>query len=66
MTPEQKRRIDIITKRWRVAEQADNRKISQAIFDIGYLTGIIMYLEQEIELEVTAHREDMERFSGNE
>ncbi len=48
MTAEQKKNIETITRRWHNAEQVDNRKISQAIFDIGYLTGVIFYLEEQL------------------
>ncbi len=61
MTEEQMKRLKEISRRWHNAEKADNRQIAQAVLDIGYLTGIIMLIEQELESEFNAHREDMER-----
>lgn len=48
MTPEQKKRLDEISARWRKAETGDNRHTAQAVYDIAYLTGIIFDLEDRL------------------
>ncbi len=48
MTESQRKKLEEISKRWHNAEKTDNRQISQAIFDIGFLSGIILYLEEQL------------------
>lgn len=48
MTEDQKKRFREISQRWHNAERTDNRQTAQAIYDIGFLSGVIFELEEQI------------------
>lgn len=47
MTTDQKQMLDQIWARWHGDRQVASKEIGQAIFDIGFLVGLVARLEEE-------------------